>query len=184
MSAMFDLFGLFERIRKFISYDAETEFYYRHFPSLVKSAELIIRPMRRSDLKVVAAIEQSAYEFPWEPTTFRDCYTVGYCCWVGERAGQVVSYGIASVGAGESHVLNLCVSPQNQGQGYGRLMLEKLMAVAKEHKAETIFLEVRPSNKPAIKLYHQLGFNEIGTRKGYYPARNGREDALVMARML
>lgn len=178
------MYDWFDRIKRWVSYDSETEFYYKHFPSLVENAELVLRPMRRSDLRIVAAIEKRAYEFPWEAATFRDCFNVGYCCWIGEKAGQIVSYGICSVGAGESHVLNLCVTPNNQGQGYGRLMLEKLMEVAKAHKADSIFLEVRPSNKSAIRLYHQMGFNEIGTRKDYYPARNGREDALVMARML
>lgn len=174
----------FDYIKRWISYDAETEFYYKHFPSLVETAELVLRPMRRSDLKVVAAIEQAAYEFPWEPATFRDCLNVGYCCWVGEKAGQIVTYGICSVGAGESHVLNLCVAPHIQQRGYGQLMLGKLIEVAQGHRAESMFLEVRPSNAPAIKLYQRMGFNEIGTRKDYYPARKGREDALVMARML
>jgi ribosomal-protein-alanine N-acetyltransferase len=169
---------------RWLSYDAEKEFYYKHFPSLVESAELVLRPMRRADLRVVASIEKAAYEFPWEPQTFRDCFNVGYCCWIGEKAGEVVSYGICSVGAGEAHVLNLCVAPHAQGNGYGRTMLEKLMDVAKNHKADSVFLEVRPSNPNALKLYRQLGFNEIGTRKDYYPARNGREDALVMARVL
>lgn len=175
---------LFDNILRWISYDAETEFYYKHFPSLVETAELILRPMRRTDLKIVSAIEQMAYEFPWEPATFRDCYNVGYNCWIGEKAGQVVSYGICSVGAGEAHVLNLCVAPHIQGKGYGRTMLEKLMDVAKSFRAESMFLEVRPSNHNAVRLYQQMGFNEIGSRKDYYPARNGREDALVMARML
>jgi ribosomal-protein-alanine N-acetyltransferase len=175
---------LFDYIKRWISYDPETEFYYKHFPSLVETAELVLRPMRRADLKSVAAIEQIAYEFPWEPATFRDCFNVGYCCWVGEKAGQIVAYGICSVGAGESHVLNLCVAPHIQGNGYGRIMLEKLMEVAKGYRADSMFLEVRPSNRKAISLYQQMGFNEIGTRKDYYPARNGREDALVMARTL
>lgn len=176
--------GVFDVIRKWLEYDAERDFYAKHNPSLAESAELVIRPMRKPDLKAVTAIEASAYEFPWEPVTFSDCLKVGYCCWVGEKAGQVVAYGILTVGAGESHVLNLCIAPNLQGRGYGRLMLEKLMAVAKGHRAEMMLLEVRPSNKRAVKLYRDLGFNEIGTRKGYYPARNGREDALVLARML
>lgn len=178
---MSDLFDYFKR---WIRYDAEAEFYYKHFPSLVESAELVLRPMRRADLKIVSAIEQLAYEFPWEPATFQDCFSVGYNCWIGEKGGQVVSYGICSVGAGEAHVLNLCVAPHTQGKGYGRATLEHLMEVAKGYRADTMFLEVRPSNLNALKLYRLMGFNEIGTRKDYYPARNGREDALVMARML
>ncbi|HUL12416.1 MAG TPA: ribosomal protein S18-alanine N-acetyltransferase [Methylococcaceae bacterium] len=174
----------FDAIRKWVEYDAERDFYAKHNPSLAENADLVFRPMRKADLKAVIEIEASAYEFPWEPATFRDCLKVGYCCWVGEKAGRVRAYGILTVGAGESHILNVCIAPEVQGQGYGRLLMEKLMAVAKAHRAEMMLLEVRPSNSKAMKLYFDLGFNQIGTRKGYYPARNGREDALVLARML
>lgn len=173
--------GLIESLRRWIVYDADREFYAKFNPSLVEAAELEFRPMRKSDLKAIAAIEDKAYEFPWEPSTFKDCLSVGYCCWVGEKLGKVVAYGIVTVGAGESHILNVCISPEMQGRGYGRRMMLKLMEVAKSHKAEMMILEVRPSNPKAIKLYHDLGFNEIGTRKAYYPAQKGREDAIVMA---
>jgi ribosomal-protein-alanine N-acetyltransferase len=176
--------GLFDVIKKWMEYDAERDFYAKHNPSLAANADLVFRPMRKADLKAVWTIEASAYEFPWEPVTFSDCLKVGYCCWVGEKAGRVVAYGILTVGAGESHIMNICISPEEQGHGYGRLMMEKLMDVAKGHRAEMMILEVRPSNQRAVNLYLDLGFNQIGTRKGYYPARNGREDALVLARML
>ncbi|MDD5035445.1 MAG: ribosomal protein S18-alanine N-acetyltransferase [Methylococcaceae bacterium] len=176
--------ALFDALRRWMEYDAEKEFFTKHNPSLIENAEIAFRPMRKSDLKDVSAIEETAYEFPWEPITFKDCLNVGYCCWVGIKAGHVVGYGIVTVGAGESHVLNVCISPQAQGNGYGRLMMEKLMAVAKSHHAEMMILEVRPSNLRAVELYRSLGFNEIGLRKGYYPAKKGREDALVLARML
>ena len=176
--------GLIDALRRWIVYDADREFYAKFNPSLVEAAELGFRLMRKADLKAIAAIEEAAYEFPWDPSTFNDCLSVGYCCWVGEKMGQVVAYGIVTVGAGESHVLNVCISPAMQGRGYGRRMMEKLMEVAKKHRAEMMILEVRPSNTRAVKLYQDLGFNEIGNRKGYYPAKKGREDALVMARML
>jgi ribosomal-protein-alanine N-acetyltransferase len=176
--------SLFDQIKKWMSYDAETEFYYKHNPSLAEQAEYLLRPMKKIDLGTVIDIERSAYEFPWEPPTFRDCLNVNYGCFVGEKAGRIVSYGIVSAGAGESHILNLCVAPHAQGRGYGRIMLEHLIEEARRRAAEVVFLEVRPSNHNAIKLYRALDFNEVGTRKGYYPARNGREDALVMARML
>ncbi|GAB6046928.1 ribosomal protein S18-alanine N-acetyltransferase [Methyloparacoccus murrellii] len=181
MDAFLDLL---DRARRWLRYDAETEFYYKHFPSLVENAELILRPMVRSDITLLAAIEASAYEFPWELETFRSCFKIGYHCWVGERAREVVCYGISTIGAGESHVLNVCVAPAWQGQGYGRIVLQKLIDEAARLRADSMFLEVRPSNPNAIRLYRSLGFNEIGTRKDYYPARHGREDALVMARVL
>ena len=179
------LLDMLDKARRWIRYDAEADFYYKHFPSLVEQADLILRPMQRSDIKVLAEIESAAYEFPWELETFRSCFKIGYHCWVGERAREVVGYGISTIGAGESHVLNLCVAPNWQGRGYGRVILQKLIDEATPFRADSLFLEVRPSNPNAIKLYRSVGFNEIGMRKDYYPARNnGREDALVMARVL
>lgn len=176
--------GLFDTIKQWVEYDAERDFYEKHFPSLVNNPETLFRPMRKTDLKAVSIIEEIAYEFPWEPATFKDCLKTGYCCWVAERAREVVAYGILTVGAGESHVLNVCIDPKMQRQGLGRQMMIKLMEVAKSHRAEMMILEVRPSNLRAINLYLSLGFNEIGQRRGYYPAKQGREDALVLACML
>ncbi|VAW59297.1 Ribosomal-protein-S18p-alanine acetyltransferase, partial [hydrothermal vent metagenome] len=80
--------------------------------------------------------------------------------------------------------LNLCVAPDVQGQGLGKRMLYKLMQLAEERDASSIFLEVRESNVVALNLYEKEGFNRIGLRKGYYPVEDGREDALVFAREL
>lgn len=147
----------------------------------VREAVPQLRAMHESDLERVVAIEQSAYEFPWTLGIFRDCLRAGYGCWVLDLAGQIIGYGILSVAAGEAHVLNVCVSPAAQGHGHGRRLVRRLLDLARWHRAERVFLEVRPSNPRAIALYHDLGFNEIGRRPGYYPAAHGREDALVMA---
>ncbi|MFI3177939.1 MAG: ribosomal protein S18-alanine N-acetyltransferase, partial [Methylococcaceae bacterium] len=85
-----------------------------------------------------------------------------------------------SIAVGEAHILNISVDPVEKNQGIGRKMLENLIDVARG-RAETVFLEVRPSNTAAIALYEDVGFNEIGVRKGYYPAENGREDAIMLA---
>lgn len=175
------LLSLWDRVSALIRYDAEKEFYQRHFPSLVNQAVCRIRPMARKDLLEVHAIEKQAYAFPWDLETLRSCHRVGYHCWVAECAGTLVGYGILTIGAGESHVLNLCIAPGQQGKGYGRKMLEQMVAEARRAQVECVFLEVRPSNPQAIALYQRMGFNEIGRRKAYYPAKNGREDALVMA---
>jgi ribosomal-protein-alanine N-acetyltransferase len=179
---MMDFFlDCFDRLRRAVVYDAQVDFYYRHFPSLVENAECTVRPMVRTDIPLIHAIETKAYEFPWELETFRSCFKVGYHCWIAERATEVVGYGIMTIGAGESHVLNVCVSPDFQGRGYGRVIFNRIIEEARRYKVESMFLEVRPSNPKAIKLYRSLGFNEIGIRKGYYPAQNGQEDAIVMA---
>ncbi len=77
--------------------------------------------------------------------------------------------------------MNLCVIPKFQNQGLGRRMMHKMIEVALENRCENILLEVRPSNLQAIQLYLNMGFNEIGTRKNYYPAKVGREDALMFS---
>ena len=142
------------------------------------------RPMREEDIAEVMDIERRAYPFPWTEGILRDCLRVSYSCWVYERGERVEAYAVMSVAAGEAHILNLCVRPELQGQGLGRRTLQHLMAVARRHGADSIFLEVRPSNAAALALYLGMGFDEIGRRRGYYPAADGREDALVLARTL
>ena len=141
----------------------------------------VLRPMREDDLDAVMAIEVRAYPFPWSLGILRDCLRDGHPAWVLLREDQVVGYFLMSLAAGEGHVLNVCVAPEQQGQGHGRKLLRAILQLARGHRAERVFLEVRPSNAGAIALYFDMGFNEIGRRPRYYPARDGREDALVMA---
>lgn len=139
------------------------------------------RPMRDADLKAVGAIERAACAFPWTEGTFADCLQAGYDAWVYELKGKIYGYGVVAVKAEEAHVLNICVHPDYQHQGCGQYILRHLLKISKKRGANTVFLEVRPSNYPALGLYHKFGFNEVGTRKGYYPAHKGREDALLLA---
>lgn len=141
----------------------------------------LLRPMREGDIDAVHAIEIRAYPFPWSPGIFRDCLRADYPSWVLHADGRLIGYFLMSVAAGEAHLLNVCVDPHLQGRGLGRKLLRAVMHIARGRNAERMFLEVRPSNVAAIALYHVEGFNEIGRRPRYYPARDGREDALVMA---
>jgi len=140
-----------------------------------------VRAMRREDLPVVSALETASYEFPWSSGIFSDCLKAGHPCWVLCSDAKVAGYGILSVAAGEAHVLNLCIGPDWRGQGLGRHLLGRLLDVARWSGAERVFLEVRPSNPVAQELYVSVGFKEIGRRPRYYPAKGGREDAIVMA---
>ncbi|MDR3395663.1 MAG: ribosomal protein S18-alanine N-acetyltransferase [Parasulfuritortus sp.] len=138
------------------------------------------RPMKPEDIDRIILIERAAYPYPWTRGNFVDCLGSGYSCWVLEVADEVVGYSILMAGAGEGHVLNCCVAPAWQGRGLGRLMMQRLIQAAPGYGAEFLFLEVRPSNTRAINLYDSLGFESVGLRKHYYPADQGREDALVM----
>jgi ribosomal-protein-alanine N-acetyltransferase len=140
--------------------------------------------MQETDIRPVHAVETAAYEFPWSRVIFQDCLRVGYCCWVMERERAVAGYGVMAVAVGESHILNLCVHPAQQNMGLGRSLLEYLLDVSRGHRAECAYLEVRPSNAAARRLYKRAGFEEVGMRRNYYPARLGREDAIIMAKSL
>ncbi|MEN8168113.1 MAG: ribosomal protein S18-alanine N-acetyltransferase [Pseudomonadota bacterium] len=147
----------------------------------LKDPLLGMRPMQEEDLDAVMAIEQEVYEFPWTLGIFRDCLRVGYCCWIVTHDTQVNGYGVMSVSVEECHILNISIHPEWQGQGLGRKLTNRLLNLAKQHGAESAFLEVRPSNGAALSLYERLGFVEVGRRKDYYPAKGGREDALVFS---
>ncbi len=149
--------------------------------AVLRQSGAVFRPMNESDLYPVMAIESRAYSFPWTMGIMRDCLRVGYSCWVFEQDGDILGYAFMSIAAGEGHLLNICVRPELQGKGLGKKLLKHLLSVARRQGADTLFLEVRPSNTSAVKLYESQGFNEVGQRKHYYPDHDGREDAMVLA---
>lgn len=149
--------------------------------AVVRESRAHMRGMRPEDLIVVMQNELAAYEFSWTTGIFRDCIRSGYECWVLVQGDQIIGHGVLSIGAGEAHLLNVCVAPSAQRRGHGKHLLRRLTDIARWQGAQRIFLEVRPSNVGAVAMYHHAGFNEIGTRPSYYPGRRGREDALVLA---
>lgn len=149
--------------------------------AVASSPQPVLRPMHEGDLDAVMEVELRAYPFPWTRGIFVDCLRAGYPGWVLVGEGGVLGYGMLSLAADEAHILNVCVDPRCQSRGLGRRLLRDLVRVARLRGAVRVFLEVRPSNAPAVALYHSEGFNEIGRRPRYYPAAQGREDALVMA---
>lgn len=138
------------------------------------------RRMADSDLDCVVAIESDVHAHPWTRGNFEDSIEAGYHCWIAENATQVVAYGILAVAAGEAHLLNLSVARSSQRRGIGLRMTQFLLKLARDYGGERVFLEVRPSNTAARALYARSGFAEIARRRDYYPAGEGREDAIVM----
>jgi ribosomal-protein-alanine N-acetyltransferase len=140
-----------------------------------------LRVMTEADLDAVLAIELASYAFPWTYGIFEDCLRAGYRAWVATKGSMVCGYALLSFGAGEAHVLNLCIAKAERGLGIGGRLLDQLLDDARCLGAERVFLEVRPSNFEAVSLYDRRGFNLITRRPNYYPTHTGREDALVMA---
>ncbi len=143
-----------------------------------------IRSMSYEDLPQVSDIERRSYDFPWSHGVFRDCLLAGYQCIVLEREDTVAGYSILSIAAGEAHILNLCVDPTHRAHGYGELLLDAILGVARDADVEEIFLEVRPSNETALALYRKKGFHLIANRPEYYQSQDGREDAAVYSKKL
>jgi [ribosomal protein S18]-alanine N-acetyltransferase len=142
------------------------------------------RAMTYNDLLYIAGIEQTSYAFPWSDGIFRDCIKAGYFCRVAEVRRDVIGYALMSMGAGEAHVLNVCVRMDFRDHGIGRYFMNILAEHARASGCHDMFLEVRPSNPAAIHLYETLGYNRVGVRKGYYQATQGREDAWVYKKEL
>jgi ribosomal-protein-alanine N-acetyltransferase len=136
--------------------------------------------MMPTDLDAVVAIEHDVHAHPWTRGNFADSIESGHECWVIEHQFEIMAYGVLTIGAGEAHLLNLSVGRQWQRRGLGSHMTRFLLKLAREHGAQALFLEVRPSNAAARALYSRSGFTEIGLRRDYYPDGEGREDAVVM----
>ncbi|OOZ18732.1 ribosomal-protein-alanine N-acetyltransferase [Solemya velum gill symbiont] len=152
--------------------------------AVIKPDEISCREMTRQDLGAVMKIETIAYKHAWTRGVFRDCLQAGYIGIIAEQESSIIGYAMLSAAAGEAHLLNICIHPHLQGRGYGRQLLDRLIAIARERSVETLFLEVRASNVVAQQLYLDYGFNEIGFRPNYYPDGDKREDALVYAMSL
>ena len=154
---------------------------------------LSLRPMRDDDLDAIMQIEPTIYSHPWTRGNFRDSLNSGYSAWVLEENTKnnrvMIGYALMMLVMDEVHLLNLSITKHSQKKGLGRYLLQHMISAAKQYKAANMFLEVRPSNVSAIALYENMGFNEMGVRRGYYPAdpktsENGREDAVLMGRVL
>jgi ribosomal-protein-alanine N-acetyltransferase len=138
-----------------------------------------LEPMREQDLDEVQAIEQAIYTHPWTRGNFFDSVRAGYDCRIWRLGGELVGYFILLAAAGEAHLLNLSVAARHQRAGHGSALLREALELARRRGAQSLFLEVRPSNLAAQALYARFGLRRIAVRRGYYPARFGREDALV-----
>jgi len=140
-----------------------------------------LRRMTVADLGTVMALEIQAYSHPWSQGNFVDSLAAGHLAEVLEGDG-LIGYFVAMVGVDELHLLNLTVAPALQGCGHGSALLEAVFERARARQLATVWLEVRASNARARALYLRRGFDEAGLRRGYYPAVQGREDAVVMRR--
>jgi [ribosomal protein S18]-alanine N-acetyltransferase len=163
------------------------------------SAELVFLPMTLADVDAVLAIESVSHPHPWTKGNFADSLAAGHWayCIRPDESGSIQgsyldsnilwAYCILYPAVDELHLLNITVSPKLHGLGIGTRIMQAIEGVAASQNMPRILLEVRPSNRAAVALYAKLGYEQIGLRKGYYPAdltSGAREDALVMAKSI
>ncbi len=145
---------------------------------------MILRDMDETDLDAVLRIENQVHAHPWTLGNFSDALRSKYQCKVYEDDGVVRGYAVLMLAVDEAELLDIAIEAEQQRRGLGRRLLEEMMVLARRANKHRVVLEVRASNAAAIGLYRKAGFAEIGLRRGYYPAADGREDAILMGRNL
>jgi [ribosomal protein S18]-alanine N-acetyltransferase len=145
---------------------------------------MILRDMTGADLDAVMRIEREVHAHPWTLGNFSDALRSKYQCKVYESDGMMLGYAVLMLAVDEAELLDIAIAAQHQRHGWGRKLLDEMLVLARRHGMRRMVLEVRTSNAAAIALYRDAGFSGIGLRRDYYPAENGREDAILMGRDL
>jgi ribosomal-protein-alanine N-acetyltransferase len=145
--------------------------------------EVTFRKMRETDLVDVITIEKETFPDPWNYDAFKSDLTNELCWPIAALSdGMVVGYSVLYIVAGELQIGNFAISPSHRRKGIGKKMMDEIIKIAHERHCDSIYLEVRESNKAAQDLYASFGFVTVGRRVGYY--RHPRENAILMAREL
>ena len=143
---------------------------------------------RRIDLEPILAIEQLSFHWPWGRLAFEGELSCQNACRFvvksaePDKASQIVAYAFLRRVADELHILKIAVTPALRGHGIATWFLNRCFTMGARQGVNSVYLEVRPSNIPAVELYEKLGFKEIGRRPNYYT--DSKEDALVMMKDL
>lgn len=146
---------------------------------------MILRDMAEADLEPVLCIEREVHAWPWTHGNFSDALRSRYICKVYESGDEgIIGYAVLMPSVDEAELLDIAIDTKHQRRGFGSGLLEDLAVLARRANMRRMVLEVRASNEAAIGLYRKSGFTDIGLRRDYYRAENGREDAILMGRDL
>lgn len=142
---------------------------------------MIIRRMNPSDVDAVSVLEAMCFSRPWSREAFADCLNKEYYCfYVAYEGDEHIGTAGMTVSLDEADISNVAVSEAYRGQGIARQILTALMNEGKCSGVNHYTLEVRSKNQAAIRLYHGLGFEDAGIRKGFY--EDPKDDAIIMWR--
>jgi ribosomal-protein-alanine N-acetyltransferase len=152
-------------------------------PDNQSAGPVLLRAMQEKDVVAVYKLEKLSQPRPWPRWFFRKQLRTS-SCWVLEEQGMIVGFGIVVMVKDWAHIMNMCVAPGYRRRGLGHRIILHLLEVARRLQASHAWLEVRPTNIPAINLYRKMGFRKIQIRKNYYIIPSGKENAIVMVRRL
>ena len=142
------------------------------------ASELNVRPAVAADLETLCRIEVQAALAPWDRARFEESLA-RHQMLVLRANGELCGFAVFRQVLDEAEVLNIAVTPAHCRKGFGRRLLRAGLDLLAE-RARCVHLEVRAGNAPAIALYRSEGFQRVGLRRNYYPAVQGREDAILM----
>ena len=134
-----------------------------------------------SDLEQISIIEKETNEYPWSSNNFKSSLNAGNSSIVLENKKNILGYAFFSVIGTDSHLLNITISKNYQGRGFGKKILKQILFQSKVLGATIVFLEVRVSNYKAIDFYEKFGFKRDAIRYNYYDG-SPKEDALLMSK--
>ena len=143
-----------------------------------------LRLLLPADAAALWALECLDNPFPWSLRQFEQSFEAGHFGWGVDESGELQGFALFSQILDEATLLNIVVHPERRRRGMARHLLSNALAELSASGARRCFHEVRVGNTGAIALYRSLGFQADGTRRDYYPAATGREDALLMSRDL
>jgi [ribosomal protein S18]-alanine N-acetyltransferase len=146
------------------------------------NTEVTLRPATLDDMPRIIAIDQASFTQPWSRKSFEDALaSESGVSLVAENNGALCGYGMAWVAGDEGEIATLAVDATTRGRGIGKRLLNTLIVECAARGARQIFLEVRPSNATARRLYERLGFVEVGLRPQYYA---DDEAAIIMKKVV
>ncbi len=151
---------------------------------MLSPSSCYLRRMQERDLPFILEIERLSFPNPWHESSFRgeiENLHISYPSVIAQRPhDRIIGYIIFWYLADKAQISNFALHPDFRGLGVGESALKKTLGAIRAMGARHVVLEVRPSNTPALSLYHKHGFVLLGTQQGYY--QNPPEDALVMIR--
>ena len=144
------------------------------------------RQLTLDDCQAVADLERQLFDGRFDAADLRAMISklsfYGAVVPAADRPTIIYAYCLAYITSMQADILAIGTDKTQQGGGFGRVVLQHVIAVAEQKKVAEITLEVAADNLPARHLYETCGFSVSGVRKNYYHRGENRCDAVIMVR--